>query len=985
MRPRASPQPATEAITKSLARQWVPSHFLKRRRGLRFTPASACPLPMIETQAVAETGPETQRATELVEWYWRDGFKRPLAPERPDPAGIDREKYRLPSDQWLARLYGVRDTLRDLDAARRPRRPALALWGLSQTGKSTALAFVDARISLPGTEAEDGRSGGLHWEGGTPFIYQPPLRNPAPDYWHGIAYNPFNGEDDGSSCLTRLVAATADGRGPGVRVDDPLHPVTLRLLKPVELLNTIARGYDTQCLGPEKAGRHTPWTARELEETVDRLASRFASRAGHGSSEPDRVAFERVLRLIATIEDLHAVRVETFTKLAEESAALRQLLDRLLLQKECFIADPAAADAVTAAILWGGADFITSAYVRLRAWHEKLLQQWGDRPLHTTLATAMLFVDFGSGINLLRGKTSATRQRIQGRLISTLGWRADRTGIVIGSGADYPNRLGATAEDYAMTQALVWELVLPVNMAHLPESPGKSLLAEADILDFPGVGKDALNETSRLNLGVGGRSGGRPPEPTDFFGKILKRGKTASVVANYATRRNIDAFAILQSLKTDTAPSAEMTGQILEGCEAWARFAGYETGPDATSPLPLHFVLTFWGLKASQFRAGTESNFHNAIGKMIESYGWVRGRSTAWALNYHWFKTPDGDVLAAVDLKRFAHGTPDYEAVVREREFLAVYGNPVSRESFDQMLLDRTTGGLDYFLSTIAAQLRATDLAARRRQLDQLVDAQVSLLYSLCAFPYLRPPAEEKDSRIETIARFRRQIIEAAAPYGEAQVREVSHALREFLNVDPELLPYPPLDAEQLDASYVDRLFFLWREAQLRRFDAWHSGQRGASPDWGRLRCADRDDFGAVLQAVVECLGDKVCASVAAGARRWLKTLRGTQPDYQAHHLRRYIAAEMVNWLCYFYPDPENPEARRRPRPDRDGRTKFVWDDDASLRSTTPCLATAAWRQGPGPLLDEHFAYILGTKSKKPERPELPGDGALSRLLPALD
>ena len=46
-------------------------------------------------------------------------------------------------------------------------------------------------------------------------------------------------------------------------------------------------------------------------------------------------------------------------------------------------------------------------------------------------------------------------------------------------------------------------------------------------------------------------------------------------------------------------------------------------------------------------------------------------------------------------------------------------------------------------------------------------------------------------------------------------------------------------------------------------------------------------------------------------------------------------------------------------------------------------MRTRAWAQGPGPVLDEHFAYVLGTKSKKPERPALPGDSELLHILPA--
>src|SRR5690606_5632569 len=114
--------------------------------------------------------------------------------------------------------------------------------------------------------------------------------------------------------------------------------------------------------------------------------------------------------------------------------------------------------------------------------------------------TAALFVDFNSGPNLLAGATAQARQQIQARLVASLGYRVEGDRVLVGSGAAYPEKLGGTPEDYVMTQCLIWEIILPVNMGNLPDSVAKDLLATADILDFPGVGKEPLTSSTKLNL-----------------------------------------------------------------------------------------------------------------------------------------------------------------------------------------------------------------------------------------------------------------------------------------------------------------------------------------------------------------------------------------------------------------------------------------------------------------------------------------------------
>ncbi len=192
--------------------------------------------------------PQTRLAADLIEWYWRQGLARGR-PASVDGVTEDRTKYDLPPTNWLARMYDSHDELMAYQVAQKPRRPAMALWGLSQTGKSTALAFIDGGKEATGSPETDGVGTGLHWDGGLPFVYQAPfkLEGGPPQFWAERVYNPYNQGNDGSSCLTRLVIGTRDGANGTWQITDPMHPVGLLIQTPIELLVTIARGFDAQC------------------------------------------------------------------------------------------------------------------------------------------------------------------------------------------------------------------------------------------------------------------------------------------------------------------------------------------------------------------------------------------------------------------------------------------------------------------------------------------------------------------------------------------------------------------------------------------------------------------------------------------------------------------------------------------------------------------------------------------------------------------
>src|SRR5262245_55578538 len=156
-------------------------------------------------------------AANLIEWYWQHGCNRQKRPANAADWDGNYEQFMLPPATWLRQLYEVRNGLRTVSEAAQAPRPAVALWGMSQTGKSTSVsALIDANVKVS-TEAPDtdGSGGGLHWAGGLPFFFVAPHRDTEkgevyPMHWYERSLNPFNSGLDASSCLSRFVPGAVE-------------------------------------------------------------------------------------------------------------------------------------------------------------------------------------------------------------------------------------------------------------------------------------------------------------------------------------------------------------------------------------------------------------------------------------------------------------------------------------------------------------------------------------------------------------------------------------------------------------------------------------------------------------------------------------------------------------------------------------------------------------------------------------------------------
>ena len=117
----------------------------------------------------------------LIDWYWNHGIKRKGA-------------YALSRGGWLDRILRIASEMQSVETARTTySKPTIALWGPSQSGKSTLLAqFIDAGAS------EDGQGSALSWD-------NTPARFSGDNKGGTVAVlNPYSHGADASGCVTRF-------------------------------------------------------------------------------------------------------------------------------------------------------------------------------------------------------------------------------------------------------------------------------------------------------------------------------------------------------------------------------------------------------------------------------------------------------------------------------------------------------------------------------------------------------------------------------------------------------------------------------------------------------------------------------------------------------------------------------------------------------------------------------------------------------------
>lgn len=888
---------------------------------------------------------------ELIEWYWLLGSKR-------------TEDYAIPTSGWLKKLYDTEKQLAAIADARANDRPAMGVWGPSQTGKSTLVsAYIDGNARYEKSEENDGEGSGLHWPGGARAFFMSPDIN-APLYMNRMVLNPFNQGWDGSAVLTRFVCASAKEGVAPYWVRDVRHPVEIKLIPPVDLLQVVARGYDTECIGASRTGAATNWTTSEFEA---RLA-RFKRKQAGGAKAPQRAAYEALHDLCSVLADLVFAELPRYRGLLEQGEENWHALLASLLADPVLLSGPEVVDAFAGEILWDGSPVLQEYYGKMRAQLRTMQQVAAGRPLYCTMEAAIILLNMAACDIYFRDTPpdADSKEGVLYPIIARLGYRIDGDRVLMGCSEAYSQRLATSAEHFALVQGLVWELVVPLNQDHLPESPFKDYLRYSDMLDFAGVGNEAKGDVSRLLVhgqatGAGeGAVKGVPFKPSLFFSKIFKRGKTGCIVSTYAKRMSVDGFNIFQNVDGFPAVNAH---QIINGIESWWKYLvpDYYRSGNGRSPLPLNLGLMWWAKRLNE-GVGNPKAVYPAIEPIVKELGRVGDPGVSLTFAFNYYKFPRGRMLDEIKAKTF-------EDLASTPEFKRQFNNSTSLESYQEMIRDRATGGTEFFFATIKRQLEAARANPDSNRLSILAARVGGLetgLTDLLNEPKLFPPAKVVDIRREHLERFRRALLESLKGKSEKQVRELNHVLREFLDVPYQVLLTPPTDEEEINRQFISRQYRQWIDSQLARYDQWDRSGRKAHPDWSLLGLTNREVFGETLDALRASIEGELDEMA-----RWLARLaaqtRTANSDLRNTQLRRHLAVRMANEVVS---SQAGDFTAAESDPETDGEM-------SSPPIGRECLTYRAFIR---PFVEGQLAAFISLQLDPVKRPDQPGDRELATL-----
>ena len=844
----------------------------------------------------------------LAEWFWDFGVHRQAK----------YPNYAISTSEWLKIVYEVKKELATVAEARKAQRPCVAIWGPSQTGKSTLVsAYLDEKAEVKGVLGEDGVGSALHWDGGDPALFMDPVTIRRKKAAPGVnILNPFNNGKDASACLSRFVKGSITHQPGCYHVANPKYPIQVLLVTEKDLLHALARGFDSDCWGHAPNGHKQTWDVERLQEEILYFQSKFDATGQDGAV--DRRAYEMLHDFCEVLDDLVFAGLKTYQGLGVAERKYRSALASILSEKS-LICSVENAEQFICRVFWEECEPLTDYYRAMRDALMKYEKVWAGKTLHCDIQTAVLLLDMDvydllSNPGIIDPAAVGRKDPAKvGALVRGLGWKLDGDRILLGQHSDNKVFEGDLAKSFAIFQGLVWELVVPLNPTHLEDSPFLKYLESADLLDFPGVANVSPNPSTMVKCECPHRKKDEgapvtaeqvqtPPrfDASAFFTQILKRGKTSSIVSTYAKRLTIDGFVIFQNIDGVPAVNSE---QLQTGIMTWWRAmvpSYFQQHEGRRSPLPLNLGLLWWRRVFDEADlARPEFGKYAWIWKNLGKLGDPK-IVTTFALNYY----------------GLPRGTPDYtrrdekalEVLIRQIQkddaFKEQFSNDVSQASFEQMFNDKRTGGANYFFGQLLRQVQDLHTKGdfnRQKILDGKCEANSSRIQGLLDERNLFPPPEERDIRKENLTTFKTfldlQIQKGRFP--ESKMRALNYALRVFLNVHQDDLNPVPTNPHEVNEQYILDQYQRWINCQVERVRKTSAASDGGgkSVEWnligvnGEANC--REYLGALVSSVVpEQL--KAMAHWLVGLVKYANAHAQGRVDY-----RPYLATRMANEILY--------------------------------------------------------------------------------------
>jgi hypothetical protein len=685
-----------------------------------------------------------------IEWYWKFGC------QRNDP------KYEVSRGSWLDPLYRSREQARAILRAEALAKPCMALWGPSQSGKSTLLSkYLDT------DDDPRGERSALSWSEPVRFVVGSDKSEDV------IVLNPFNFASDASGCVSRFVLRE--------QVPDPAHPVEIEFAAEAQIMHALAVGYLSECEPRNEKGETTAWTVDAFKALLDKQKT---------SGPPQRAAFEKLQQLAETLDLLILSELPRYLNLREE---WKRSLRSQLLQTPALLGSMESVEIFAYDLLWDAWSSLTRTYKNLVAKRRQIAQEWGDDPVRCSFYVAAILLDIDSYKKC--AERPATRRKVESLTVIR-----DGDGAVCASGPPGSSPLVRGADDFGLLQALVWELRIPVRGDVLRQRAPvlAEFLEAADLLDFPGVANNPGNAKRHSNEAV-------MESPQIALTEVLKRGKTASIVVTSARNLDIDGFSIL--VRVDRFPGQPK--QLVSGIESWMQSFGKSLNTCGKT-MPLNLVITFCGVLVNQVRsAGTRDGLQPVFDR-LKSLAYLSDPKIVSTFSTNYPQFDEGRINGAP-----AEQAAAVEAIIGDPSFKERFGG--GADSFREMFAN---GGSDY----VFRQLTAQAAKSRRPEFVAARLAEIAAHTQQLILQHMPGENTAADERNRALARWseamQARLREPSAPEtGIDGPTRLSRHLRAFLNIDAEEFDDVPQSAINRNVNvrgFIEKQFRSW---QVKRAD----------------------------------------------------------------------------------------------------------------------------------------------------------------------
>lgn len=505
---------------------------------------------------------------EITNWYWTHGVQRGN-----DPSDPDRALRKISVGDWFDPVSHSAERIETLRKSLSS-KSTIALWGPSQTGKSTLLSrYLDG--DLP-----DGSDSALTWNQETPVRFSPPEgfgMDMETVYPKTVGFNPFNSKGDASGVATRYTLA-ADEAPP-----DKDYPVEFKLAPRTEILHAIALGYLKEC---------HPATVEIVRYNKDEFLKRLSEESAGVNAPPKQAAYEWLRDLADVIDRLQTE--DRFNNLFRSGDWSRKVRPALVSAAH-LASSESAARACVAELLWDGVPKLTTFFDKIETLRARLAEEWkGASKILLSPRVAALVLDIGT-VERLFGGTKNYEKPDQKTIdiLARISWEKDpATGAIRIRIGDAPTASSISGEAFGAFQSMCSELVVPVRREQL-DRPDKSalldILEEHDLLDFPGL--------SRKDPGSSGLTDSdsriRTNDLTDlqFYKSVLKDGRTQCIIYGHIGGFGIDSFIVLSSSLTPFPAKSDLLGN---GIRKWLQSFDPAWRKGKPAPLPVFLDLTFF-------------------------------------------------------------------------------------------------------------------------------------------------------------------------------------------------------------------------------------------------------------------------------------------------------------------------------------------------------------------------------------------------------